>query len=1014
MKSHPNMPYQKHMLVWIIGGTLLAFAIFNMLNYHFASQAYYARLVRDSQIHTQNVAFSVSTFYEKAYHLVGEMARAREINSMDPRQQQEFLLDRFSQYGFFDNLAIYRVPDGVQTARLRGENIPRPNRWWFRYLMGDRRPFISSAFFSFGFDSNSPTTITGIFFPVMDQMNMVGALAAFMRLDEVQSRVGRHYLNDDRFTYILDDKGVVIAHPEWEKTKLQYNFLTSQRAIVARDESGRALMEGADYRLGYEGIAVSPELRQIVRRVLAGESGFAEFTDLDGKRKLCSFFPVKMSGYGASWAALTVQDKELAMAALQRTAERGGVLSFLAFAGLAGIILWQSQQMLHTSQQLQQMNAALEEEMVERIRMEQELTDTNQELTALNQEMMAVTDELQETNRRIRQEIAERLVAEDKLRLRERQYQASLRLMADNSATFDIQMQTMLDSALDLVDSEDGYIALVEVDRIVVRYAQGNRRVLLGQDLTEANGLIQLLMQSGTLQYIKDYQNYPARKLGAMYEKQSTAALFPLKQGSQVMGALSISWKDQIHELSNEELGMLQQFADMASLNLSGAKLREELRQIAYQDVLTGLPNRASLKEKLNQELRRLNSETVGGVLFYIDLDELKGINDNYGHSAGDRLLVTVGGLIIEIVGESGFVARLGGDEFVVVLGGDVSEGEIANIADQLIQGLCRDYSFGNDRARVSASIGIVMFPRDGDTEEELMKKADNAMYAAKASGRNCWKFFEADMLLEAQEKMMLTNSLRHALERQELAVVFQPQLDLRTQRVVGLEALLRWDSKEHGAVSPARFIPIAEQSQLILPIGMWVMKTACEFAGQLGRSGLEDVRIGVNLSPRQLGQANLVDSIRNLLADTGISPRLLELEITESALLASMEDSGQKLAQLANLGVRLALDDFGTGYSSLTHLRLFPVETLKIDKTFIDNIPEQEAILVRSMIRFAQELNMKVVAEGVERSQQWDFLIDCGCDIIQGYYVSQPLPPAEAFQFVRDCNGKGEATNPD
>jgi diguanylate cyclase (GGDEF)-like protein len=986
-----NKRITTRMVGWIIGGTLLAFAIFNMANYYLAFEVYYERLSRDNQIHTQNVARSVSSFYETVYRVVGEMAQAQEVKSMDPAQQQAFLRERFSQHGFFDNLVIQRVPDGVQTARVRGVPVPRPDRWWFRRILSDQRPFVSSAFFSFGFDSNTPTAVTGVFFPVMQGERMDSTLAAFLRLDEVQERVGRHYLNDDRYTYILDDAGNVIVHPEWEKTRVQHNYKTGQRAIVSRDEQGNYLLEGADYRLTYEKFPLAPGLQQVVKQVLAGESGTVEYTDLAGKVMLCSFTPVKISGYGPSWVAITVQDKTVAMAPLQEAAERRAVLSFLVLAGLAGIILWQSRELVKGSQQLQQSNISLEM--------------ANQELTALNEEMLAVTDELQSTNHQILQEVEERQAAEMKLRLRERQYRAIVRLIADNSAEFDMQMQSMLDSALELVEASDGFIALVENGRTMIRYARGNHEVLLDKDLTVEGGLLQLVLSSGVLQYVEDYQNCPERRQGSLWDTQRTAVVFPLKRANQVVGALSIAWKDDIRKLLADEIAMLQQFADMASLALQGAKLRDELSHIAYHDPLTGFPNRASLTEQLNRELAAVTQGSAGGVIFYIDLDELKGINDNFGHFAGDRLLVSVGEAIRKIVGETVFVARLGGDEFVIVWTTRLTTDEISRLADRLVAGLCQDYMFGNESARVSASMGIVIFPRDGDTGEELMTKADNAMYAAKAAGRNCWRFFEPAMLRDAQEKMALTNSLRRALERQELSVLYQPQMDLHSGRVIGFEALLRWHSKEHGQISPVRFIPLAEQSQLIFPIGLWVLQQACDFISRLAQAGYPQIRVAVNLSPKQLASETLTGSIGALLVTSAIDPKQLELEITESALLASLEESSRKLHQLAALGVRLALDDFGTGYSSLTHLRLFPVETLKIDKAFIDGIPKQEAVLVRSLIRFAQSLDMRVVAEGVERSEQWEFLQDCGCDIVQGYLMSRPISETEAFHFLRQKN---------
>ena len=560
-----NKPITTRMVSWIIGGTLLAFAVFNMANYYFAFQAYYERVTRENQIHTQNVALSISAFYDTVYRVVGEMAQAQEVKNMNPQQQQEYLRDRFSQHGFFDNLLIQRVPDGIQTARVRGVPTPRPDRWWFRKLTSEQKPFVSSAFFSFGSDSNAPTAVTGVFFPVMQGEKLVSTLAAFLRLDEIQARVGRHFLNEDRFTYILDESGVVIAHPDQEKAKMQYNYRTGQRVQVARDASGNALLDGADYRLAFEQIPVAPGLQQIVTRVLSGESGTTEYTDLSGRVMFCSFTPIKIPGYGASWAAITVQDKNTAMAALQTAAERSASLSFLVLACLAGIIIWQSREMVRGAQQLQQTNNSLAAEIVERTRAEIELTAANEELTALNEEMLAVTDTLQETNRKILLEIEERQAAETKLRLRERQYRAIVRLIADNSAEFDVQMQSMLDSALELVGAADGYIALIENGRAMTRYARGNRETLLGADLTDEGGLLSVVLSTGMLQYVEDYQKYPGRRRGALWNAQSTAVVFPLKRAEKVVGALSIAWKDNIRQLVNDEIEMLQQFADIAT-----------------------------------------------------------------------------------------------------------------------------------------------------------------------------------------------------------------------------------------------------------------------------------------------------------------------------------------------------------------------------------------------------------------------------------------------------------------
>ena len=546
-----------------------------------------------------------------------------------------------------------------------------------------------------------------------------------------------------------------------------------------------------------------------------------------------------------------------------------------------------------------------------------------------------------------------------------------------------------------------------------VRYASGSHNAYLGRYLPEDKGLYPKILSTGQLQYIEDYQAFPNRLNWAPWNALRTAVMVPLTSQEQLIGCLTLTWQDAIRPLASDERDMLQQYADLAVLALQGAQLQQnlqaelaqrkqlhaEISRIAFQDTLTGLHNRASLMTRLEEEMRPSQS----GSLFFVDLDDLKSINDNFGHFAGDTIIIASGKKLLETLSRyNAFIARLGGDEFIALLPGCVDAAELSRIADLLVQNLCQDYLLSTTTVRISGSIGIASYPRDGTTVEELIKKADNAMYAAKAAGRNCWRFFEDDMLREAQEKLLLTNSLRRALENDELSLVFQPQLSLEDNRLAGFEALLRWHSPTYGNVSPARFIPLAEQSQLILPIGAWVLEEACRFLQTLSAAGYEQVRVAVNLSSKQLADEQIVSTIQEVLRRTGIAPQQLELEITESALLTALDESCAKLQQLKNLGVSLALDDFGTGYSSITHLRLFPVEILKIDKSFIDTIITQEDdSLVNSLIHFAQSLKLRVVAEGVETQEQMEYLRQYGCNLIQGYYFSRPLPPADALLLL-------------
>lgn len=428
----------------------------------------------------------------------------------------------------------------------------------------------------------------------------------------------------------------------------------------------------------------------------------------------------------------------------------------------------------------------------------------------------------------------------------------------------------------------------------------------------------------------------------------------------------------------------------------------EAIRRMAYMDLLTELPNRASLNDRLLIEMERVQQGNATGAVVFVDLDDLKMVNDGFGHNYGDALIKTAGKRIKELAGERAFVGRIGGDEFLVILP-EFDRNYVANFAEQIIHEFNHDFEVLDIHFRVSASVGIAIYPDDGDGAEEIFKNADNAMYEAKKSGKNCWRFYHAAMQSDAYEKVLLVNQLRYAVERGELLLYYQPQVSAIDNSILGFEALLRWNNSELGSVSPARFIPLAEQSGLIQNIGNWVLHEACMFGRRLNDSGWTDIQIAVNVSPHQLCSEVFADNVKMTLAKAGIEPRQLELEVTENTLIASLEETTRQLVELRAMGVSLALDDFGTGYSSLTYLQALPVKTLKIDKTFIDKllVNDDQKNIVKTIVDLAHSMNMIVVAEGVETEYQLDYLLNCRCDRIQGYIFSRPLPEDDVMQFL-------------
>jgi diguanylate cyclase (GGDEF)-like protein len=497
----------------------------------------------------------------------------------------------------------------------------------------------------------------------------------------------------------------------------------------------------------------------------------------------------------------------------------------------------------------------------------------------------------------------------------------------------------------------------------------------------------------------------------------SSVLQIPLKSEGQVVGTIGLAYCEDKRVFGGAETELLSRFAELASIALDNAQLIASLEKellerkvqeqaiwrLAYYDSLTGLPNRIYVHERLAEEFDKARQGETAGAVLHIDLDDLKLINDTLGISCGDAVIAKAGEYIVAGAGENALVARVAGDEFMILLFGESDREKVANIADAVVKQLSQAYVIDDLRVNMSGSIGIAFYPDDGDTVTEILKKADFALYDAKKSGKNTWRFCDAKSQLVAYENMMLKHGLREAIGRGELALHYQPLVDVQCGCVVSFEALLRWTSSTYGAVPPSRFIPLAEESDTIRQIGKWVLGETCRFIRKLAAMGNEDIRVSVNVSPRQLVVDDFVALVREAIDREKINPNQLEIEVTENVLIASMEDSTHKLAELRAIGVRLALDDFGTGYSSLTYLRNLPVETLKIDKSFIDQIVSDAGQLqfISSIINMAHVLGLAVVAEGVETEEQLEKLVECQCDIIQGYVFSRPVTEKKAILLL-------------
>jgi diguanylate cyclase (GGDEF)-like protein/PAS domain S-box-containing protein len=580
-------------------------------------------------------------------------------------------------------------------------------------------------------------------------------------------------------------------------------------------------------------------------------------------------------------------------------------------------------------------------------------------------ELRALRKKLEVKNRKLQQEIAERKRAEEEL-------------------------CTILGNSPDTIARYDRECRRVYVNPALAGQVDGGAEALLGKTPAECAG------GANSAIYTAKIKEVLASGENAEFELSWTDM-----DGREIDHHVRLTAE---RDAAGNIVSVLGVGRDITELNAH----RKRIYQMAFYDPLTSLPNRALFNDRLGQMLTDADWHGQQAGVMLLDLDRFKAVNDTLGHSTGDELLRNAASRLTYCLRGYDTVARLGGDEFAILLPEVRSSDDLGRIANKILASFGESFELNGKEVFVSCSIGIAMYPADGEAADDLLKQADSAMYLAKRSGRNTFRFYSSDLMESANERLMLESDLRRGFSRGELELYYQPKVSFADGSMVGSEALLRWKHPQRGMVSPDTFIPIAEDCGLIVEIGEWVLRGGCRTAREWNRAGKPLHKVAINLSARQFQSGNLVKTVRKVLAETACLPQWIELEITESLLLDEDGEVLEMLGVFREMGITVAIDDFGTGYSALSYLSRFPIDTLKIDRSFTSRVTEggHHAELVRAMLSIARSLSQEVVAEGVETEAQASFLRSHGCHIAQGYLYGKPVPK-EVFELLPELFGR-------
>ena len=783
--------------------------------------------------------------------------------------------------------------------------------------------------------------------PIRDEEEMIiGILGNIISIKYFASYVKEIILGTSGYGFLIDSNGVIIYHPVPGKIgTLVVNEVSKE--IIATLKRGEPVKhhvseykyQGKDKFMGY---CVIPEVNWVL--TVAQDSG--EIIS-SAKKSLYIIFSVTILMLLISVTmsisfSVTITDPIDKLIAAMKRAEEGDLTAECEFTSKDEF----GQLARSYNMMLQKLNLSYEE-----------LTAVYEELSATEEELRAQYDELQHNEEALRN-------GDERFRLA---------IDGANDAIWEWNLENnhffTSDKWLDIT----GY--KIKTTKVDIKYML--KRVIHPDDMERAVADFNSHLEGKTPYYASEFR---IRTRAGKYK-----------------------WVFNRGKALNDSNGKPVKLAGSLTDISDRKKHEENIEFLAYYDPLTKLPNRTLFMERLNEELRRPKSDGQCGAVFFIDFDDFKKINDTLGHDYGDHILKIIAEKISAVKGDNDIICRFGGDEFLILMPEVASREQVVKLADSILESFNSNLETEEKQMYITCSIGITLYPKDGTDTNVILKNADTAMYKAKEAGKNKYVFYDQDMYDKLERRIRIEQVLRGAIQNEELKIYYQPQFDAQTKKIVGFEALLRLFSKELGVISPAEFIPVAEETGLIVAIGEWVLLNACRKSKEWQDRGLKQCYISVNISSAQLQQVNFLSTVMDILKETKLPSNSLELEITESMLMKSMEDNVKILEELRKNEIKIALDDFGTGYSSLNYLRKIPIDTLKIDKSFIDGICQNstEEAIAEGIIQLAHKMQLKVVAEGVETLQQLEILQEKNCDRIQGYLFSKPLPEEQIEEIL-------------